>query len=369
MVKTRVGVLFGGRSVEHEISLQSSKNIIHAINKEKFDIILLGIDKQGVWHIFNKNSYLLNSDHLTLVSLKKSMKDLAILPGFFNNSLVQLNCPDTIPLPIDIIFPIVHGPFGEDGSLQGLLRMTNIPYVGSSVLGSAISMDKDITKRLLRDAGLAVTPSFTLTRSQYNNSGMCFDKITSALGLPLFIKPANQGSSVGVSKIINRDSFEQGLALAFNFDHKVLVEAAIIGRELECAVLGSDELQTSVCGEIILNNNFYSYQNKYINTHDTHIVIPANISRTVSENIRSVARRAFRALHCSCMARVDVFLTVDEKILVNEINTLPGFTNVSMYPRLWQASGLSCTDLITRLIELALTCHRQDQYLTNSLTL
>ncbi len=265
---------------------------------------------------------------------------------------------------LDVIFPIVHGTLGEDGSLQGLLRMANMPFVGAGVLGSAVSMDKDVTKRLLRDAGLAVAPFVTLTRA--NRAGFTFEQLSERLGLPLFVKPANQGSSVGVSKVENRAEFDAAVALAFSFDHKVLVESAIVGREIECAVLGNDDPQASVCGEIVLSDAFYSYDTKYINEQGAQVVVPAAIAPEVSDHIREVALKAFRALECFGLARVDVFLTPDNQVVINEINTLPGFTNISMYPKLWAASGVSYQALITRLIELALERHQQDRALNSS---
>lgn len=367
MAKICVGVIFGGRSTEHEVSLQSAKNIVNAIDKEKFDVILLGVNKQGIWHIFDSGDYLLHGDNLALFELNNSTSAVALLPGRQQYQFTQVDHSDVL-FQLDVIFPIIHGMLGEDGSLQGLLRMANIPYVGSSVLGSAISMDKDIAKRLLRDAGLAVAPFLTLIRAQHHR--VRFNQVTDVLGLPLFIKPANQGSSVGVSKVIDRESFERALTLAFSFDHKILVETAIVGRELECAVLGNDEPKASLCGEVVvLSENFYSYQTKYINETGVQLVVPANISEAVSNNIRATALRAFQTLNCAGMARVDVFLTQNGKVLVNEVNTLPGFTNISMYPKLWQASGLSYSDLITRLIELALARYQQDQALVSSLTL
>ena len=208
--------------------------------------------------------------------------------------------------------------------------MANMPFVGAGVLGSAVSMDKDVTKRLLRDAGLAVAPFVTLTRA--NRAGFTFEQLSERLGLPLFVKPANQGSSVGVSKVENRAEFDAAVLLAFSFDHKVLVESAIVGREIECAVLGNDDPQASVCGEIVLSDAFYSYDTKYINEQGAQVVVPAAIAPEVSDHIREVALKAFRALECFGLARVDVFLTPDNQVVINEINTLPGFTNISMYP-------------------------------------
>ncbi|CAE1143788.1 D-alanine--D-alanine ligase [Serratia sp. Tan611] len=363
MTKRRVGVIFGGKSAEHEVSLQSAKNIVDAIDKEKFDVTLLGIDKQGQWHINDASNYLLHAENPALIALNHSNKNVALVPGQESSQLIEADSANVIG-QLDVVFPIVHGTLGEDGSLQGLLRMANIPFVGAGVLGSAVSMDKDVTKRLLRDAGLEVAPFVTLTRS--NRAQHSFEQLSEQLGSPLFIKPANQGSSVGVSRVSDRAGYEQAVALAFSFDHKVLVESAIVGREIECAVLGNDQPQASLCGEIVLSDEFYSYDTKYINEQGAQVVVPAAISEPASDKIREVALRAFRALDCLGMARVDVFLTADERVVVNEINTLPGFTNISMYPKLWAASGMSYSQLITTLIELALERHQQDRALHSS---
>ena len=260
---------------------------------------------------------------------------------------------------------VVHGTLGEDGSLQGMLRMANLPFVGSDVLGSAACMDKDVTKRLLRDAGLAVAPFITLTRA--NRAQFSFADVEAKLGLPLFVKPANQGSSVGVSKVKNEEQYHQAVALAFEFDHKVVVEQGIKGREIECAVLGNDHPQASTCGEIVLNSEFYAYDTKYIDDQGAQVVVPAAIAPEINDKIRAIAVQAYQTLGCSGMARVDVFLTADNEVVINEINTLPGFTNISMYPKLWQASGLDYTSLITRLIELALERHAADRALKTSM--
>ncbi|MDE1512367.1 D-alanine--D-alanine ligase [Serratia nevei] len=363
MTKLRVGVIFGGKSAEHEVSLQSAKNIVDAIDKEKFDVTLLGIDKQGQWHINDASNYLLNAENPALIALNRSNKNVALIPGQEKQQLIEAGSAGALG-QLDVIFPIVHGTLGEDGSLQGLLRMANMPFVGAGVLGSAVSMDKDVTKRLLRDAGLAVAPFVTLTRA--NRAGFTFEQLSERLGLPLFVKPANQGSSVGVSKVENRAEFDAAVSLAFSFDHKVLVESAIVGREIECAVLGNDDPQASVCGEIVLIDAFYSYDTKYINEQGAQVVVPAAIAPEVSDHIREVALKAFRALECFGLARVDVFLTPDNQVVINEINTLPGFTNISMYPKLWAASGVSYQALITRLIELALERHQQDRALNSS---
>ncbi|MFP1908967.1 D-alanine--D-alanine ligase [Lonsdalea quercina] len=363
MTKIRVGVVFGGKSAEHEVSLLSAKNIVEAIDKDRFDVVLLGIDKQGEWHINDASNYLLNAENPAKIALNRSSQHVALIPGRADRQLIDTKSADALS-QIDVIFPIVHGTLGEDGSLQGLLRMANIPFVGSSVLGSAVSMDKDVTKRLLRDAGLLVAPFVTLTRA--NRRRFDFTTITAKLGLPLFIKPANQGSSVGVSKVKDEASFRRAVELAFSYDHKVLVESAIVGREIECAVLGNDFPQASVCGEIVLHDEFYSYDTKYIDEDGAGVAIPAPLPEVTDERIRAVALRAFQTLECQGMARVDVFLTKDDEIVINEVNTLPGFTNISMYPKLWQASGIGYTALITQLIELALERYKQDNALQSS---
>lgn len=363
MTKLRVGIVFGGKSAEHEVSLQSAKNIVDAIDKSKFDVVLLGIDKQGQWHINDATHYLRNADDPALISLNHSGNSIALIPGQMHHQLIEAD--NAHPLSqIDVIFPIVHGTLGEDGCLQGLLRVANLPFVGSGVLGSAVSMDKDIAKRLLRDAGLNVAPFVTLTRA--TRTKFSFTDIEQQLGLPMFVKPANQGSSVGVSKVNNEQQFYDALDLAFTFDHKVVIERGINGREIECAVLGNDYPQASTCGEIVVNSAFYSYQTKYIDEASAKVVVPAALSADINDKIRSIAIQAYQTLECSGMARVDVFLTKDNQVIINEINTLPGFTNISMYPKLWQASGMGYSALITRLITLALERHQQDNALKSS---
>lgn len=361
MEKIRVGVIFGGRSAEHEVSLQSARNIVDALDRQRFEVTLIGIDKQGQWHVSDADHYLDNADDPARIALYHSQRDLAVMPGREQAQLIEPDQQRALE-QLDVVFPIVHGTLGEDGSLQGLLRMANLPFVGSGVLGSAVSMDKDVTKRLLRDAGLAVAPFVTFTRKSAAHAD--FSALSDALGTPLFVKPANQGSSVGVSRVSSAEELERALALALSFDHKALVESAIKGREIECAILGNDEIEASLCGEIIINDDgFYSYDTKYISESGAAVAVPANIDEAASDEIRRIALEAFKTLECAGLARVDVFLTPDGRVIINEINTLPGFTRISMYPKLWQASGLSYPALVTRLIELALERHEQDRAL------
>ncbi|WHL25218.1 MAG: D-alanine--D-alanine ligase family protein [Candidatus Blochmannia vicinus] len=347
MSKLCIGIICGGRSLEHEISLKSAICIAQSIDICRFEVIILWIDKKGCWHLKNRNfDTLFCYEDDTYISIL-----LQIYPHRFASNTKYIN--DYIKF--DVIFPIVHGTLGEDGALQGLLCMMNLPFVGSHVLSSSIGMDKDVSKRLLRDAGLSVVPFKTfLVNDQHN---IDFDDLVSTFRLPFFVKPVNQGSSIGVSKVTSRKYFNQALEKAFYFSHKILIEPAIIGREIECAVLGNDNPEISVCGEIILaNKNFYTYYDKYI-ARDVQILIPALVNDLISDEIRSITLRAFQILNCSGMARVDFFLTSDNQIFLNEVNTLPGFTYDSMYPKLWEISGLNFQKLITKLIELALDMH------------
>lgn len=354
MGKLRVGVIFGGRSAEHEVSLQSAKNIVDALDRERFEPVLIGIDKEGRWHLNDASDYLLNQENPALIALNRSNRELAVVPGKAEQQLVETGSRQLLD-HVDVIFPIVHGTQGEDGCLQGLLRMADIPFVGSDVLGSAICMDKDVSKRLLRDAGIAITPFITLTRASAARTP--FAEAQRKLGLPLFIKPANMGSSVGVSKVEDEAAYDDAVRLALAFDDKVLVEAAVNGREIECAVLGNDQPIASGCGEIVVGSGFYSYDSKYIDEDAAKVVVPADIPAEASERIRKLAVDAFLALECSGLARVDVFLTQSGEVLINELNSLPGFTRISMYPKLWQAAGMTYSELVSRLIDLAIERH------------
>jgi len=365
MQKKNVGIIFGGKSTEHEVSLQSAKNIVDAINKDKFNVTLIGIDKNGIWHLNESTHFLLNSDNPSLISLHQSGRNIAFIPGKNEEQIIEFQ--EKTLSQLDVIFPIVHGTLGEDGSLQGLLKMVNLPFVGSQVLSSAMCMDKDITKRLLRDAGLNITPFIKLAKK--NRKNISFEIASSQLGCPLFVKPANQGSSVGVNKVTSPEEFEAALEMAFTYDNKVLIEQGIDGREIECAVIGNDEPSASVCGEIELEDSFYSYDTKYINDKGATVTIPANIPDEISEKIREISIKAYEVLECTGLARVDVFLTKNGEIFINEINTLPGFTNISMFPKLWEVSGLNYSDLITRLIELAIEHHENDAQLKNTVSL
>ncbi|MCA9735721.1 MAG: D-alanine--D-alanine ligase [Deferribacteres bacterium] len=349
--KINVAILFGGKSAEHEVSLQSAKNVIEAIDKNKFDVTLIGIDKNGRWYLNDASHFLLHGDDPKQIRMQHENKEVALVAGRTNKQLVELSL-GSADKAIDVVFPILHGPLGEDGTVQGLLKLANIPFVGAGVLGSAVGMDKDVMKRLLRDAGLPIGKFVTILATKRN--AHTFAELTAYLGAPLFIKPANMGSSVGVHRVENDDQFQTALDDAFKYDTKVIIEEFIEGREIECAVLGNDEPKASVPGEIIPHHQFYSYEAKYIDADGAGLQIPAELPGELVAKIQEYAVATFQTLICEGMARVDFFLQKDGKIVINEINTIPGFTRISMYPKLWAASGIPYSQLIEKLIFLAL---------------
>jgi D-alanine-D-alanine ligase len=348
--KINVAILFGGQSAEHEISLRSAGNVAAAIDRKKYDVVLIGIDKKGKWYLNEESKFLLQADSPKLIKLQKAGDSLALVPGQEAGRLISLSGNQTVG-PIDIVFPVLHGPFGEDGTVQGLLKLANVPFVGAGVLGSAVGMDKDVMKRLLRDAGISVANFLVLNR--FSQDEIDFDTVTSSLGTPVFVKPTNLGSSVGISKAQCEEEFREAINLAFQYDNKIMVEEYIEGREIECSVLGNDNPIASVPGEIIPQREFYSYEAKYIDENGAILDVPAKLSDKVTKKVQDYAIKTFRVLCCEGMARVDLFVK-DNNVIVNEINTIPGFTNISMYPKLWEASGISYSELIDRLIQLAI---------------
>jgi D-alanine-D-alanine ligase len=358
--KLNAGILFGGKSAEHEVSIQSALNVYDAIDRSLFTPYLIGIDKTGSWFFQpdDAGQFVLNRDDPARIALAPSGTPAALLPA--HHGCVYSLATMRPLVQLDVVFPLLHGPLGEDGTVQGLLKLAGIPFVGSGVLGSAAGMDKDASKRLLRDAGIPVTPWYTYTAASPD-----FDQAPRAFGLPLFVKPANMGSSVGVNKAHTQDEYRRALREAFRYDTKVLVEKALAVREIECAVLGNDEPAASVPGEIISNHEFYSYDAKYIDAHGAALAIPAQLPAHTADAARSLAIAAFRALCCQGLGRVDLFLCESGDLLVNEINTMPGFTKISMYPKLWEASGLSYTPLITRLLTLATERYTQEEALSS----
>jgi D-alanine-D-alanine ligase len=358
--KIRVGILFGGRSAEHEVSIQSAKNVFSALDKDKYEPVLIGIDRTGKWYLNDPSIFSLRAYSQELKQIGDSTKELTIDPGASDSSLVSAHSDTNNP--IDVIFPVLHGTYGEDGTVQGMLKLLNIPFVGASVLGAAVGMDKDVMKKLLRAEGLPICNH--LVFHDFEKSEINYEHVTSKLGEVVFVKPANLGSSVGVSKAKTREGFEQAVTEAFQFDRKILVEEAIQCEEVECSVLGNDEPIASKVGRIIPNHEFYSYEAKYLDENGAILEIPAKISDEMVKEVQDLAVKAFKALYCEGMARADFFLEKEtNKLFVNEINTIPGFTKISMYPKLWEASGMSYTELVNRLIELALERFHKEQKL------
>ncbi|TXR53011.1 D-alanine--D-alanine ligase [Reinekea thalattae] len=355
--KIKVGLVFGGRSAEHQVSLQSAQSILSAIDSDKFEVVKIGISAEGTWLLNDSADVFLNGDDPENIALAETAKPVALVAGESNGALKPLT-ETTVnnSTSLDVLFPILHGPYGEDGSIQGLAKLANIACVGSGILSSSVGMDKDFTKRILIQAGIAVADFMTLKSAYFTEDDV--QRIEATFNYPVFIKPANMGSSIGVSCAHNREQLLDAIQSAFKYDKKLLVEQAIKGRELECAVLGNDHPRASVVGEIIASDGFYDYESKYIDANAAKLSLPADISEQLSERIQQTSLAVFKALECRGMARVDMFVTDDEQIIINEVNTLPGFTKISMYPNLWAASGLSYTDLISELIELAIEDYR-----------
>lgn len=360
--RIRIAVLFGGKSAEHEVSLQSARNVLAALDPARYDVVPIGIDREGRWYLNQASASLLEATAPGLARLN----DTARVPVQLSSSTGDLIAQESGARlgPIDVVFPLLHGPMGEDGTVQGLLKLAGVPFVGADVLGSAVGMDKDVQKRLLRDANLPVARFQTISRRQL--ATLDPEAVTQALGLPVFVKPANMGSSVGVEKVETAEGLRPALERALTFDTKALIEEAIVGREIEVAVLGNEDPEASIPGEIATStsHNFYSYQAKYVDEQGASLIIPADLSPEKAAEARALALATFQTLCLEGMARVDMFLrTSDNAFLVNEVNTIPGFTSVSMYPKLWEASGVPYPKLIARLIELAQKRHTRDTQL------
>jgi len=359
--RRKIGVLYGGRSGEHDVSLCSAASVVSALNSSKYEIIAIGIDRDGKWYVQDKPEIVGHKDFGKVLSLKKHGTWLV---NHFEqgNQLHLYNMENSgEKVAVDIVFPVLHGTFCEDGTLQGLLELAMVPYVGADVIGSAVGMDKDVAKRLLHEAGIPVVPSLTVNFQQWrNNQKSIMESAIDKMGLPLFIKPVCTGSSVGVKKVKEKTLFPEAVDYALQFDTRVIIEKAIDCREIECAVLGNEDPAASVLGEIIPMHEFYSYEAKYIDPNGAIPKIPAQIEPALAAAIRKMAVAGYLALGCSSMARVDFFL--DKKtseFYLNEINTLPGFTSISMYPKLWEATGLKYSDLLETLIELAQDRHKR----------
>jgi D-alanine-D-alanine ligase len=359
--RLKVGVLFGGRSAEHEVSILSARNVIAALDPEKFDVVPIGIARDGRWVLQSVTRLLRDKGDPRFVQLDTAGPSVPLI-NHAAHCVVKTPEPEVTVDSLDVVFPVLHGPMGEDGTVQGLLELAGVPYVGAGVLGSAVGMDKDVMKRLLRDAGIPIAKHLTLRVADYRrHQQRWLREIDEQIGYPLFVKPANLGSSVGISRVASRAQLPVALDKAFVYDMKILVEAGVAGREIECAVLGNDEPVASIPGEIIVRHEdgFYSYDAKYVSEHGAALQIPAALDAELSRAAQRLAVAAFQALECSGLARVDFFLQPEGTLLVNEINTLPGFTAISMYPKLWAASGVPPRELVARLIELAIERHRQ----------
>ncbi len=394
MGKIRVGILFGGRSGEHEVSLLSAASVLNAIDKEKYEVVPIGITKDGRWltaeHAENllQGKLVIEPRHLragdpeiTSPAAVLARGDAVVVPpepvrrqtGLvpFQTEASTLRRASDRAINVDVIFPVLHGTFGEDGTIQGLLELADIPYVGAGVLGSAAGMDKDIMKSLFIAAGIPIVKHVTILRSWWENDPKKVQKqVESKLTYPVFVKPANLGSSVGISKAHNRKELGPAIQEAAKFDRKIVIEQGVGGkkekaREIECSVLGNDEPSASVPGEIVPGKEFYDYTAKYVD-EGSQLIIPAKLTKAETKKVQELAVAAFQAVDCSGLARVDFLMDPKtRKIYLNEINTMPGFTSISMYPKLWAASGLAYADLIDRLIQLGIERHedkKKNQY-------
>jgi D-alanine-D-alanine ligase len=355
-------LLFGGRSVEHEISVISARSVFDTLDRDRYEVVAIGVTKEGRWQLMPDGPPALTSGSSQALPgvARSSGEEVALdqVPGA--HALVGADGSRT---EIDVVFPVMHGPYGEDGSIQGFLEMAGVPYVGSGVLGSALGMDKAVQKVLFHAAGIPVVDHETVSEREWEEDPEAVEARAEHLGTPLFVKPAALGSSVGVTKVHEPDELRRALEEAFRYGRKALLEAAMEGeRELECAVLGNDDPVASTAGEIIpRGHEFYDYDAKYLDEHGAELVIPAEVPPETLEDVQRLSIAAFRAVDAAGLARVDFFLTRDGRLFVNEVNTIPGFTSISMYPKLWESSGVPYADLVDRLIELAIERHEHEQ--------
>ena len=356
--KTRVAVICGARSTEHEVSLISAYNIVNAIDTDKYEVFVVGIDKQGIWRQYDPTNFVDSPKDIGTIKLVDAPLSGRLTVTQCSNEFYDLENDGKTAFACDVIFPAVLGNYAEDGTMQGLLRMMDVPFTTPDVLGSSVAMDKDIAYRLLRDAGLGVANFITLRK---NGQQQSYSSLNNALGSDiLFVKPANAGSSVGVSRVTNAEELSDALELAYKYDVKVIVQAAVIGREIEIGVFGNiGNQKTSVTGEIIekVADDFYSYDNKYVHSNNVELIAPAEVSDSLHKEISEAAISVCEALECEGFGRVDFFVTRDEEVYVNEINTMPGFTAISMFPRLWGESGVPYPELVDQLLQCAIERH------------
>jgi D-alanine-D-alanine ligase len=358
--KRRVAVLFGGRSAEHEISCISARSVVDALDPERNEIILIGITKEGRWHRLPAPPALPEETGVMPVITDAVANPVELSSESGSQELVM---KDGSREPVDVVFPVLHGPMGEDGAVQGFLELAGTPYVGAGVLGSAVGMDKAFQKVLFAAAGLSVGPYEVVREPEWREDPEGVTARVSALGYPVFAKPSTLGSSVGISKAHDAEELDRAMETAFGFARKAVVEKGFEGvREIECAVLGNDDPVASLCGEVSpRGHEFYDYAAKYLDADGADLIIPADLEPGTLASIQRMAVIAFQAVECWGMARVDFFITAEGQVIINEINTIPGFTSISMYPKLWEASGLPYADLIERLLDLAQERHRAER--------
>jgi D-alanine-D-alanine ligase len=349
----RVGVIFGGRSGEHEVSLRSAESVINALDKSRYEVVAIGITREGRW-LISADAKALLPEH---VMASNDQQQVAIIGDPTRQGLTRLDAG--VSEPLDVVIPVLHGTYGEDGTIQGLLEMAGVPYVGCGVLASANGMDKIVMKQLFAHAGLTVIDYEWFLRSSWeeDQSGVV-KRIARSLGFPVFVKPANLGSSVGISKAGSKEELRTAVNDAARYDRRIIVERAVVGREIEVSILGNERAVASLPGEIITGHEFYDYEDKYIDTA-SRTEVPARLPKKITERVQRDAVKAFQAIDGSGLARVDFFVeSGTNRVIINEINTMPGFTSISMYAKMWEASGISYTELVDRLIVLAIERHR-----------
>ncbi|OEK05639.1 D-alanine--D-alanine ligase A [Roseivirga misakiensis] len=345
MSKLNLAVVYGGKSTEHEISILSTKSILKYLDQSRYNISLVYIDINGHWFLKTDIA-------------DEANQPVTMVPSPEGAQLIDLSSGNNLTR-VDVAFPVLHGLFGEDGTIQGFFKMVNVPFVGCGVMASSACMDKDMTKRVLRDCGIGIAPYMIATPDHKPT----FQDLEKQLGMPIFIKPANLGSSVGVFKVSTEAEYKLKIEEALGYDHKVLIETTIVGKEVECAVLGNDKPKASLPGEVVMETEFYDFESKYVDKDASSTLIPADISQVQIDLIRETAVKAYSAMGCEGLARVDFFVTEKEEVLINEINTIPGFTNISMYPKMWEATGIPYSELLDILIELGIERFKQEQEL------
>jgi len=344
--KIKIGILFGGKSVEHEVSLQSARNVIESLDREKYSVTLIGIDKKGLWHYYREADYLVNADDPEAIELGKKKGEVDLFE---------------LKRTLDIIFPVLHGYLGEDGAVQGVMKVIDLPYVGADVLGSSIGMDKDVMKRLFKEAGLPIANSLTLHKHEKHLWPK--ERIIDEIPLPIFVKPNNGGSSIGISKVKEMWELEPALSTAFQYDRKILVEEAIEGDEIQFSLIGNENPTISLPCKIVPKGDYHSYACKYINRGGSEFIIPTKLDPDTLIAMQKIALKAYRTLCCEGFARVDFFLKKDGEIILNELNSIPGLTNMSPYCKMWQVSGLSYSEFLDQIIECGFDRHAKEKEL------